>query len=164
MKEAMAARPGADGGAARAGEIARVLDQLVRDSGKHLLTGPAHEADLAGLEQALGTPLPASFRALLSRIGSGILYDRHELFGPHQLQLHDIEFVPSLLGLQKQLGGALPPGLLPFHRGEGVVHVLDVRAGAAEPVAVRALEGTASYPDLAAFLAAVILPAQRDKA
>lgn len=136
-----------------------VLDRILRDSGQHLLTGPAHESDLARLEQALGRPLPRDFRGLLARMGSGILYDRHELFGPHQLQLHDIEFVPSLLGIQKQLGASLAPGLLPFHRGSGVVHVLDVRNGSDEPVRVAALDGSAAYPDLAAFLEAVVLPA-----
>lgn len=136
----------------------RVLDRLVRDSGQHLLTGPAHEADLARLEQTLGQPLPHEFRALLLRMGSGILYDRHELFGPHQLQLHDIEFVPSLLGVQKLLGASLAPGMLPFHRGGGVVHAFDLRNGTAEPVPVTALDGSATYPDLAAFLEAVVLP------
>ena len=158
MTEVTAAAAGR-GAVGQAGDLPRALDQLLRDSGKHLLTGPAHEADLAGLEQALGTPLPPAYRALLSRIGSGILYDRHELFGPHSLQLHDIEFVPSLLGVQKQLGMALSPGLLPFHRGGGIVHVLDVRAGVVEPVPVRTLDGSASHGDLGAFLAAVILPA-----
>jgi hypothetical protein len=135
-----------------------VLDRLVRDSGQHLLTGPAHEADLARLEQALGVPLPRQYRELLARMGSGIFYDRHELFGPHQLQLHDIEFVPSLLGVHKLLGQALAPGLLPFHRGGGVFHVLDVRKGTDEPVPVTALDGSAVYRDLAAFLEAVVLP------
>lgn len=135
-----------------------VLDRLVRDSGQHLLTGPAHESDLARLEQALGRPLPLEFRALLARVGSGILYDRHELFGPHQLQLHDIEFVPSLLAVQKLLGEALAPGLIPFHRGAGVVHVLDVRHGSDEPVPVTTLDASAVYRDLAAFLEAVVLP------
>lgn len=158
MNEAAATPPGGGGGVAPPGAFARALDQLLRDSGKHLLTGPTHETDLARLEQALGTALPPAFRTLLSRIGSGILYDRHELFGPHSLQLHDIEFVPSLLGLQKQLAGSLAPGLLPFHRGEGIVHVLDVRSGTTEPVPVRSLDGSASYLDLAAFLVAVILP------
>lgn len=136
----------------------QVLDRLVRDSGQHLLTGPAHEADLARLEEALGSSLPARFRALLARMGSGILYDRHEVFGPHQLQMHDIEFVPSLLGVRKHLGKSLEPGLLPFHRGGGVVHALDVRNSTEEPVPVVALDGSAVYPDLTAFLEAVVLP------
>jgi hypothetical protein len=135
-----------------------VIDVLVRDSGQHLLTGPAHETDLAGLERALALPLPASFRTYLGRMGSGILYDRHEVFGPHSLQLHDIEFVPSLPGVLRQLRASLGPKLLPFHRGRGLVHVFDLGGGAQEPVPVRAMDGSASYPDLAAFLEAVVLP------
>ncbi len=135
-----------------------VIDRLVRDSGQHLLTGPAHETDLAGLERTLALPLPTSFRTLLGRMGSGIFYDQHEVFGPHSLQLHDIEFVPSLPGVRKHLGALLAPALLPFHRGGGQVHVFDLSGGADEPVPVRALDGSASYPDLATFLEAVVLP------
>ena len=92
-------------------------------------------------------------------MGSGILYDRHEVFGPHSLQLHDIEFVPSLPSVLKHLGASLGPALLPFHRGGGRVHVFDLGGGAEEPVPVRAVDGSASYPDLARFLEAVVLPA-----
>ena len=149
-----------DAAAGRVGSpsrLTRVLDLLVRDSGQHLLTGPAHEEDLAWLERVVALPLPASFRAYLGRMGSGILYDRHEVFGPHSLQLHDIEFVPSLPALLRQLGPSLPAKLLPFHRGRGCVHAFDLGAGAAEPVRVRALEGPAVYPDLATFLEAAVL-------
>ena len=135
-----------------------VIDLLVRDSGQHLLTGPAHEDDLQGLERSVALPLPESFRTYLGRMGSGILYDRHEIFGPHSLQLHDIEFVPSLPGLLRQLGPSLPAKLLPFHRGRGRVHAFDLSGGGAEPAPVRAVDGSATYPDLAAFLEAVVLP------
>lgn len=155
------ARGGGGGSGSDGGRVARVLDRLVRDSGQHLLTGPAHEADLGRLEQALGLSLPHAFRTLLARMGSGILYDRHEMFGPHQLQLHDIEFVPSMLGVQKHLGAALAPGLIPVHRGGGLVHALDLRGGSEEPVPVVALDGSASYADLPAFLEAVVLPADQ---
>jgi hypothetical protein len=150
---------GASSGAAPASGDARderlleVLARLARDESQHLLTGPASEADIAALERALGRRLPSSYRTLLARLGSGILYDRHELFGPHSLQLHDIEFVPSLTAVLRQLGPSLGPDLLPFHRGGGRVHVLDLGGG------VRALDGSAGYPDLAAFLEAIVLRA-----
>jgi hypothetical protein len=133
----------------------------MRDCGQHLLTGPTPEADLQGQERALNLRLPRSFRTLLSLMGAGILYDRHELFGPLSLQLHDIEFVPSLPAMCRHLAFTLAPGLLPFHRSEGQVHLFDLRGGAESPVAVRALDGAASYPDLAAFLVSVVLPRDR---
>ena len=135
-----------------------VIDRLVRDSSQHLLTEPAHETDLEGLERTLGLPLPASYRSLLGRMGSGILYDRHEVFGPHSLQLHDIEFVPSLPGVRRHLATSVGPRLMPFHRDGGRVHVFNLSSGSDEPVPVRALDGSASYPDLATFLEAVVLP------
>jgi hypothetical protein len=135
-----------------------LLDRLVSDGGHHLLTGPAEEAELARVEKALGFPLPPSYRALLTRMGSGILYDRHEFFGPRQLMLHDIEFVPSLIAIQTRLGQPLPHGLVAFHRGGGHVHVFDLREGAQEPVPVRSLDGARSYPGFVAFVEAVVLP------
>jgi hypothetical protein len=144
--------------AAGAAPLLDMIDVLTRDSGQHLLTGPAHEDDIASLERALGLRLPASFRLYLARMGSGILYDRHEVFGPHSLQLHDIEFIPSLTGLLRQLRPAPGPGLVPFHRVLGRVHAFDLGGGPAEPVPVRALDGSASYPDLASFLEAVVVP------
>lgn len=134
------------------------IERLTRDAGRHLLTEPALDADLLGVERTLGLRLPASFRELLGRIGSGILYDRHEVFGPLSLQLHDIEFVPSLPAVRKQLAEALAPALLPFHREGRRVHVFDLGNGADEPVPVRALDGPQTYPDLVTFLEAVVLP------
>ena len=137
------------------------IERLARDAGQHLLTDRAQESDLAGLERTLEHPLPASFRTYLSRLGAGILYDRHEVFGPQSLQLHDIEFVPSLPAVLKQLRGAgLDPRLLPFHRDKGRVHAFDLGGGAKEPVPVRAMDGSARYPDLAAFLESVVLAAR----
>ena len=133
------------------------LDRLAADASRHLLTGPAGEAELRRLEQSLGVRLPAGFRALLARLGGGILYDRHELFGPRPLQLHDIEFVPSLAAMQRRLGSALAPGMLAFHRGEGMVHTLYLRSNMEDPVAVLSLDGTSRYTDFESFLEAVVL-------
>jgi hypothetical protein len=141
-------------GDARDQHLLEVLARLLRDESQHLLTGPASEADIAALERVLGRRLPASYRTLLACLGWGIFYDRHELFGPHSLQLHDIEFVPSLNAVLRQLAPSPGPDLLPFHRGGGCVHLLDLRGGG-----VRALDGSAAYPDLAAFLEAVVLRA-----
>ena len=143
--------------AARDERLLHAIKRLERDGARHLLTEPAQEADLAGLEHGLALRLPASFRALLGRLGSGILYDRHEMFGPLSLQLHDIEFVPSLHAMRKLLSNALAPPLLPFHREGRRVHAFDLSHGADEPVPVRALDGSAAYPDFVTFLETVVL-------
>ena len=141
--------------------LSRAIDRLARDLDLHLLSGPVEEDELARLEQALAVTLPPSFRTYLSRLGSGLLYDAHEIFGPRSLQLHDIEFVPSLASVVRQLRGTLGPNLLPFHRGDGTVHVFDLTGGPHEPLPVRALAGGGSYRDLAGFLEAVVVAPRR---
>lgn len=134
----------------------RIIERLAADSGRHLLTGPADEQELLRIESALSLKLPPLFRALLGRLGGGILYDRHELFGPRPLQLHDIEFVPSLQAMRARLASS-GPGLLAFHREGGLVHAFVLGDGSEEPVPIQSLDGARRYPDLGTFLEAVVL-------
>lgn len=136
-----------------------VLRDLERDHSKHITSGPAGQDELQGLEAAVGHPLPESYCALLALMGGGLYYDRHEIFGPHLVLIHDIELVPSLLAmrlrLEKERGHALA-GLLPLHRCGTQTHLIDVRAEGGGRVVT--LDGPETYPDLAAFLDTVVLP------
>src|SRR5436309_5716006 len=118
-----------------------------------MTTEPASERDLDLLEETLGRRLPDEFRTLLARLGGGILYERHEVFGARRLMVHDIELVPDLVSFRQRLvrasGGDLCQDFVPFHRADGVVHLLDLRADGG--AAVMSLDGTRSYPDLACF-------------
>jgi hypothetical protein len=143
--------PGAD-----PGRLDRIVERLAADGGRHLLTGPADEQELLRIEGALSLRLPPRFRALLGRLGGGILYDRHELFGPRPLQLHDIEFVPSLQAMRARFASS-GPELLPFHREGGLVHAFVLGEGHEEPIPIQSLDGTRRYPDLETFLEAVVL-------
>ena len=142
--------------------IAEVLDLIERDRSLHMTGEPASEPELDHLEAALGVKLPDEFRALLARLGGSILYERHEVFGVRRLMVHDIELVPDLLSFRNQRarsGGAEPKqALVPFHRADGVVSLLDLREGA-EP-AVVSEDGARSYPSLACFLERAVLPAR----
>jgi hypothetical protein len=134
-----------------------VLATFERDAASHTSGGPASEADLRQLESALGRPLPRSLRTFLARVGAGLFYQGHEIFGPHRVMIHDIELVPSLPTMLARLREqGLPEGLIPFHRGNRVVHVVDVRGS--EPERVMSIPNGTSYSDLASFLQAVVLP------
>ena len=136
------------------------LAMLERDAALHL-TQRCSGRDLDALEAALGLALPADFRSLLERVGGGILYDRHEVFGGRRLIVHDIELVPDLLSMNRLLAESRanwPAHLVPVHRSQGVLHLLDLSAGAAN-AAVLAADGRA-WPNLPAFLEAVVLPAR----
>jgi hypothetical protein len=139
--------------------IDQALAVLEHDHVSHL-TQLCSEKDLDQLEASLGRRLPTSYRALLARVGCGILYDRHEIFGGRRLMLHDIEMVPDLLSLRARLEAdgsrRWPETLVPFHRTCGVFHLLDLSGGEG-PVPVTAAETGRTYPDLPDFLEAVIL-------
>ena len=140
--------------------IEQALGALARDSPRHMTTELASERDLDVLEEGLGERLPDEFRALLARFGGGIFYERHELFGARRLMIHDIELVPDLLSFRRLLaaegGPASERGLVPFHRADGRVHLLDLRRAAGVPVI--SADGERSYPDLACFLEQVVIP------
>ncbi len=102
--------------------LERIFEVFARDAACHMTGGPATEQDLRGLEKAVGRPLPASFRAFLARFGGGLVYQGHEIFGPHRVMIHDIELVPSLTSMLAWLRSqqpAVPDGVLPFHRSGG---------------------------------------------
>lgn len=106
-----------------------MIAKLERDRMAHTTSGPSEAGELARLEQDLGHPLPAPLRTFLGRVGGGIFYGRHEIFGAHRVMIHDIELVPSLRSVVQQMRArqpAPPPGWLPFHRAEGAWHLIEV--------------------------------------
>jgi hypothetical protein len=133
-----------------------VMAALERDHPRHLLA-PSREDDLCRLERAIEHPLPAQYRRFLAHLGGGIYYDRHEVFGATRLMIHDIELVPDVLEVRARLaascGANRAPFLLPLHRTNGTRYWLDVRDGS-----VGGLGASGRFPDLAAFLTAVVLP------
>jgi hypothetical protein len=137
--------------------IDEALARLEGDRELHMLTGPATPADIVRIEQAVGR-LPSDLHALLTRVGGGLLYERHEVFGPHRLMIHDIELVPDILSMRKLVqsrGGPLKAGFLPIHRVGGLLHLVDLRDARATIVS-ETLDR--SWADLATFLSAVVLP------
>lgn len=132
-----------------------IIARLERDRAAHTTSGPSDEDELRRLEHDLG-PLPPALRTFLGRVGGGIYYGRHEIFGGHRVMIHDIELVPSLRAVAQQLQHhepPPPPGWLPFHRAEGAWHLVDA-AGASVvswPPGVR-------YKSFEAFLIQVVLP------
>jgi hypothetical protein len=137
------------------------LAALERDAAEHMIAGPTGDEELAQLEGRLGLRLPSAFRRFLERLGGGLFYEQHEIFGARRVLIHDIELVPDLVTFCRRLdaGDARPArGLLPFHRAGEVVHLLDLRdEGRASP-AVRALDGSDRYPDFEAFLESLAPP------
>lgn len=110
-----------------------IITRLEHDRGAHTTSGPSDEAELRQLEQAVGHPLPAALRTFLARVGGGIFYGRHEIFGGHRVMIHDIELVPSLRSIAQhvQRQPAPPPaGWLPFHRAEGAWHLIELSGAA----------------------------------
>ncbi len=108
-----------------------VLRQLEDDRAAHTTSGPSDEAELRGVEEALQQALPATLRAFLLRIGGGIFYGRHEIFGGHRVMIHDIELVPSLREMVRQTRARQPDlerAWLPVHRADGVLHLMDAEA------------------------------------
>ena len=131
---------------------------LERDRARHL-TQRCSGKDLDLLEQALGRRLPDDYRSLLERVGGGILYDDHELFGGRRLMVHDIELVPDVLTLTRQraeAGRPWPAHLVPLHRCRGRLHLLVV-SGTGDGRVVG--EDGRTWPNLLEFLNEVVLPA-----
>jgi hypothetical protein len=136
-----------------------IFEVFARDADRHLTAGPAGEDHLTRLEARVGLTLPAAFRAFLARFGGGLYYHGHEIFGPTQVYIHDIELVPDLVGIRRWLGAQgleVPAGALAFHRARGAIHLLDAAPGS--PERVTTLGGSSSFPDLASFLEAIVLP------
>lgn len=140
--------------------INEVLAILERDRARHLTADPLSEWELDQAEQALGLQLPREFRIFLAHLGGGILYEAHEVFGPRRLMVHDIELVPDFVSFRRHFiatrSEARDECFLPFHRAGGLVHGFDL-SEKGEP-GVHSLDRTRSYPSLAHFLQAVVLP------
>ena len=121
------------------------------------MTAPVPEDELDRLERALDHPLPAELRELLGALGAGLYEHGHEIFGPVRVMIHDIELVPDILSVRARLAasGGLAPGLVPFHRLGGRVHL--VRAVGPRAGEVVSLPAGAVFPDLAAFVDQVLL-------
>lgn len=133
--------------------LPEILERLEQDASEHSTSGPCAEEDLQRLEHTLGRRLPASYRDFLASAGCGLYYNRHEIFGPCHVMIHDIELVPSLQSVRS----GFPEGVLPVHRAEGVVHLLDLRKESRGLAPVYSTTGSGSYPDFAVFLERVIL-------
>jgi hypothetical protein len=141
--------------------IDQAIGMLEQDQRRHLTADRPSERDLDVIEEALGSKLTEDFRTLLARLGGGILYERHEVFGAHRLMVHDIELVPDLVSFREHFArrGSLADGLVPFHRADGVVNLLDVRDGA-----VISEDGARSYSSLSSFLEKAVLSRERGSA
>ncbi len=132
----------------------QIITRLEQDRAAHTTSGPSDAAELEAVEQALDCPLPASLRAFLARVGGGIFYGRHEIFGGHRVMIHDIELVPSLRAATAALRAAPsapPAGWLPFHRADGALHLIDATG------AVVSWPPRARHASLEEFLARVVV-------
>jgi hypothetical protein len=137
-----------------------IIERISLDLAQHMTGEPAEPVELQRLEELLSTELPEPYRAFLTRLGPGIYYQKHEIFGGRRVMIHDIELVPDLMSIQRQLvreAAAPPPGWFPLHRGGGALHLIDLSSGAERGRIVRSGHGE-SYPDLPAFLEAIVLP------
>jgi hypothetical protein len=146
--------------------LAQIIERFEQDADCHTAAGPSGEDDLRRMEDSIGHRLPDAFREFLARLGGGLFYQGHEIFGPQRTMIHDIELVPDLVTIRQRLltEGNLPAGgLVPFHRARGVINLMDVRdeAGAGRILSARQ---RAPFPDLASFLETVVLPRDRRSA
>jgi hypothetical protein len=130
-----------------------LLERIARDAAVHMTAGPASEEDLARLEAAIGYPLPAAHRRFLERLGGGIYYERHEIFGPTRAMIHDIELLPPITSVC--LG--LPAGVIPVHRTGAIIHFMDLRRGGGT-IPVFSLVSAERYADFATFLRELVVP------
>jgi len=136
--------------------LEEIFEVLERDAGHHMTNGTCSEEQLSKLEAGLGHRLPEDLRRFLARLGGGVFYDAHELFGARRVMIHDIELIPDVLSVRRTLPG-VPQGALAFHRSGSLVHVIELgsRATAGR---ITPLGGGSGYADLASFLETVVLP------
>jgi SMI1 / KNR4 family (SUKH-1) len=132
-------------------DISDLIARCEADESLHIRSDGADDAELRCLEQKLGQALPGPLRAFLSRLGGGVYYLRHEIFGSRRVMIHDIELVPDILSFQRWLGPKASEGWLPFHRADGRIHA--IRLGGPDPAPVCRLgDPSIVYPDFTAFL------------
>jgi len=145
-----------EGDRASPASLEALIARCEADRGAHMTGGGCTEMELRSVEDALRQPLPADFRLFLSRLGGGVFYLKHEIFGARRVMIHDIELVPDLLSFRAWLGTAVPPNLLPIHRADGQIHAIELGGARAN---VRSLNHTGPcYPRFSAFLEAFVLP------
>jgi hypothetical protein len=136
----------------------RIDDLIARceaDGGLHITADGNTDEELSAIEARLGYSLPTAYRAFLHRLGGGVYYMRHEIFGTVRVMTHDIELVPDVLSFTRWLGATVPPGWLAVHRSAEGVHVIQL--GVPDPAPVRALGGVGTtYADFTAFLARLV--------
>jgi len=136
------------------------LEAFERDRAEHVTAGPADADEVRRTEDRLGVRLPEAFREFLERVGGGLFYQGHEIFGSHRVMIHDIELVPDLVSFGRSVrrsgGPAAPEGVVPFHREGSRVHVLDLQGTEPDSAPIRALDGSRTYPNLAAFLETLV--------
>jgi hypothetical protein len=130
--------------------MAELIEALERRAPEHLRFGAVPRADIAEFEARIGRPLPPALAAVLETAGNGIFFGKEELLGPRRLMVHDIELLPDMLSVKSRTPG-LPDAWLPFHRRDGVLHVVDL---APETYGqVRSWPDRAPRGDIAGFLA-----------
>jgi hypothetical protein len=120
-----------------------------RHEPEHLRFGPVPRAEIAALEARLGRRLPPALVSALETVGNGIFFGKEELLGPRRLMVHDIELLADIMTVKAGLDG-LPEAWLPFHRCDGVVHVVDLSSEGFGQV--RSWPDRAPHGDVAAFL------------
>jgi hypothetical protein len=150
---------GADSGVTNIRQLAEAIRQ---DDTGHTLGAASAVSELDAIEERLGYELPAPYREFLEQVGAGILYEKHEIFGPRRVMIHDIEFVPDLLSVRQLLesgGAVLRPGMIPVHRTGQTVHLLDLTPGPGHG-RVLTLEGAQTHRDFESFLLAVVAPVE----
>ena len=132
-----------------------VHDAVERHSAEHLRFEPVPHAQIAELEARLGRSLPPELAAMLETVGNGIFFGKEELFGPRRLMVHDIELLPDMMSVKAATPG-LPEEWLPFHRCDGVLHVVDLRPQSLGDV--YSWPGSAPQGDVGSFLASRLMP------
>ena len=116
---------------------------------EHLRFGAVPHAEIAAFERSLGRHLPAALVSVLETVGNGIFFGKEELFGPRRMMVHDIELLPDMATVKAATVG-LPDAWLPFHRCDGVLHVVDLSPEALGQV--RTWPDAVPCGDIAAFL------------
>jgi len=141
-------------------DLDQIIARLESDAAQHMTAGPSDDAELRDLETRIQRKLPSGLRSFLSRLGGGIYYQRHEIFGSRRLMIHDIEMVPDLVAMRNRLSetGDAPAeeSVFPVHRGGGDLHLIELAEGDGYGRVVRA-DGASEYQDFLSFLEAVVL-------
>jgi cell wall assembly regulator SMI1 len=137
----------------------QILDVFSADREAQLCTAPATEGELVALERTIGLRLPVQLREFLARIGAGLFYEGHEIFGPRRAMVHDIEMVPTMDGVWRREAAEsrAATGLVPVHRARGVVHLIDAserltRGRITTPGSMTA------HDDFRSFLETIVIP------